>query len=431
MANKRLTEASIGRIPRPESGRKEVSDTEKGLFLHVRHTGSRGWVVVYRVAGAGADGLRGTRVKFSIGEWPSVSLDSARTEARRISELADGGIDVRDQLAASRSEQVAGNVNTIAQSWVKAMDQGQITGKVKRSLSASTISNRKTNLRLHIQPRIGELPMKDVTPSVLGRMLQEIDDSNGPSDETLRTFRVLWSFAVSRGLASGVPPSAGFRARQVPSGSSRALSREELRSIWLIAEDFGYPFGYAIQMLILTGQRRSEIAGAKWEWYDHERRILTIPNEFVKNRSGAHEVVLSDMAAAIMEKVHIVHQSFYLKSEYIFASRSGVTPIESMTKSIGIMNRKRSEAEGRQVPHWRVHDLRHTFITMVRDGEQNSEGEVTWFAMLDVVQATVNHSMRQGITGAYDHGNINVRYRLAKRELAVWQSNQILSLIMN
>ena len=50
------------------------------------------------------------------------------------------------------------------------------------------------------------------------------------------------------------------------------------------------------------------------------------------------------------------------------------------------------------LPDWRIHDLRHTFITRSRDGEENTDGEIVWSAPLDVVQATVNHESSSGIT---------------------------------
>src|SRR5690606_37665780 len=49
---------------------------------------------------------------------------------------------------------------------------------------------------------------------------------------------------------------------------------------------------------------------------------------------------------------------------------------------------------------WRIHDLRHTFITRCRDGEENAEGEIVWSAPLDVLQAVVNHEITAGVTAA-------------------------------
>ena len=78
---------------------------------------------------------------------------------------------------------------------------------------------------------------------------------------------------------------------------------------------------------------------------------------------------------------------------------------------------------------WRIHDLRHTFITRCRDGEKNAAGEITWSAPLDVLQATVNHEITAGVTQRYDHGDIQRRYRLRKRELMKWWSRKLLAIV--
>jgi integrase len=78
---------------------------------------------------------------------------------------------------------------------------------------------------------------------------------------------------------------------------------------------------------------------------------------------------------------------------------------------------------------WRVHDLRHTFITRCRDGEENAAGEITWSAPLDVLQATVNHEITAGVTQRYDHGDTQRRYRLRKRELMEWWNRKLLTTV--
>ena len=44
----------------------------------------------------------------------------------------------------------------------------------------------------------------------------------------------------------------------------RVLNDDEIAAIWQAAGEIGYPFGHAVQMLILTGARREEIFGLSW-----------------------------------------------------------------------------------------------------------------------------------------------------------------------
>jgi hypothetical protein len=50
------------------------------------------------------------------------------------------------------------------------------------------------------------------------------------------------------------------------------------------------------------------------------------------------------------------------------------------------------------VPGWRIHDLRRTFETRLRAGEENEAGETTFAVPLDVIQATVNHKLTAEVT---------------------------------
>ena len=78
---------------------------------------------------------------------------------------------------------------------------------------------------------------------------------------------------------------------------------------------------------------------------------------------------------------------------------------------------------------WRIHDLRDTFITRCRDGAENTDGEIVWSAPIDVLQATVNHEITVGVTGRYDHGDLQRRYRLRKRELMDWWSRKLMLIV--
>ena len=56
------------------------------------------------------------------------------------------------------------------------------------------------------------------------------------------------------------------------------------RLVWLGAEALGWPFGPIIHLLILTGQRRDEVAGLRWPEIDMVAR-RTVPRRF-EGKSG-------------------------------------------------------------------------------------------------------------------------------------------------
>jgi integrase len=86
------------------------------------------------------------------------------------------------------------------------------------------------------------------------------------------------------------------------------------------ADAEGYPFGDAVKLLVLTGQRRGEVAEMRWSEVDLERRVWIIPALRSKN-GHAHEVPLTLAALAILKSM-----PRFLSSDYVFTT-TGRTPI--------------------------------------------------------------------------------------------------------
>jgi integrase len=78
------------------------------------------------------------------------------------------------------------------------------------------------------------------------------------------------------------------------------LSDDELRLIWRGADAIGWPFGPMVQTLILTLQRRDEVAGMSRRELKPPDRLWVIPRERVKN-GQEHEVPLSPAAWALLD----------------------------------------------------------------------------------------------------------------------------------
>jgi integrase len=72
-----------------------------------------------------------------------------------------------------------------------------------------------------------------------------------------------------------------------------------LIGVWKAAEGLGWPFGPAIKLMLLTGQRRGEISGMRWDEIDLDAKTWTLPAARTKN-SREHVVPLSDAAIAIL-----------------------------------------------------------------------------------------------------------------------------------
>nr|WP_281381219.1 site-specific integrase [Methylobacterium brachythecii] len=175
----------------------------------------------------------------------------------------------------------------------------------------------------------------------------------------------------------------------------RVLSDAELRAIWLAAEGMGYPFGPFVQLLVLTGQRRSEVLDAEWPEFAAAERAWTIPRHRAKN-DRAHVVPLSDAALIILKGLPRIQRSSQPDqlSRFLFTT-TGDTPFSGVSKATDRLTKLAAGhmPEGIQIEPWRLHDLRRTFAS----------GCARLGVGVHVVEKALNHTSGTfgGIVGVY------------------------------
>src|SRR5262249_54486450 len=128
-------------------------------------------------------------------------------------------------------------------------------------------------------------------------LLAKIDKAAGgvTANRVRSTMSACFSWAMREGLAPNNPVVNTNKREEQP--RDRVLSNGELRRIWNAAGDGAY--GTIIKLLILTGQRRSEISGLRWAEIDFAKREVILPGERTKNRRP-HIIPLSDTARALL-----------------------------------------------------------------------------------------------------------------------------------
>jgi integrase len=134
----------------------------------------------------------------------------------------------------------------------------------------------------------------------------------------------------------------------------RTLSDDEIVKVWRAAEEQGYPHGTMVQLLLLTGQRRGEIAGLQRSWINGRYHTVTLPDALTKNKRE-HTFPYSDMAARIFDTV-----PRFNSTELLFPTRwADDRPLSGWSKY------KSEMTDG--VPGWTLHDLRRTFATRLAE----------------------------------------------------------------
>lgn len=321
----RLTDLQIRKLRIPETGQKTYFDEGlPGFGVRVSQGGTRSFVVMY--------GAR-RRLK-TIGRYPTVSLADARREAKRI------------QSDLSLFHGATGT--TLPDISFEQAKQKFLEDSASRN-KPGTYEEYRRLLSRHFQFKkdLGEITRKDI--------MDVVSSSTAPSEgrHAYVAIRAMMNWCVRHGLISASPvPTITYRSKP----RARVLSDDELKAVWKRAEEYGYPYGRIVQLLILTGQRRGEIAGLKWNWISDDE--IVFPEGFTKNKRE-HRIPIGSITKRLLNELPEINEN-------VFPSRSSKgTTFNGWSKS------KRRFDSMISVPSYTLHDLRRTYSSnMARMGVQ-------------------------------------------------------------
>lgn len=170
------------------------------------------------------------------------------------------------------------------------------------------------------------------------------------------------------------------------------LDEREVGALWQVLDQEARPFGPAIKLLLLTGQRRNEVFDADRAEFDLDARLWTIPRERAKN-GATHLVPLSPSALAIVKDLLTDE-----RSDKLLPARGNWDASPSgFSKAMKRIREDLEKVLGEPVPHWILYDLRRTMAT----------GLQRLGIRLEVTEAVLNHlsGARAGIVGVYQRHN--------------------------
>ena len=117
-------------------------------------------------------------------------------------------------------------------------------------------------LRLHVVGTWGRRKLQEITRADVRAMLARIDAPIA-ANRVHSITRRLFNWAVENDLIVS-SPVAGLKAPNAETSRDRILTDDELRRVWQAAEGLGPLNGAVVRLLILTGQRRNEVAHMQW-----------------------------------------------------------------------------------------------------------------------------------------------------------------------
>ena len=383
-----ITDRAIAKLKAEPGKRLEWADTVvPPLRLRVSDKGAKHWSVVYRVSGAGDGGKKGSMKRMSLGDYPRVTIAKARDAARDALDLAERGANPAHQRKSEAIERNARTFEAIVERFIdeyakleqkewkstKAYFDNYVlprwTGKVIDEIGRSDVSALLTKVRAQGIERARERARKAKKPRT-----EEKYELSGLSAarEVRKRLRTLFFWAIEEELIA-VNPVVSIKTKKrqkafAYEARTRSLSVEELRRVWRAADEIGYRYGRVIQLLILTGQRLSEIAELNTDWLDRDKWIVTVPPLHYKTRKK-HSFPLSTPARQIIEALPS-YQALPKKLDrtyFLFPTHKGDGAISHFSKSRDQLHAKIAELDEKEglppLEEWQVRDIRRSVKT--------------------------------------------------------------------
>jgi integrase len=372
LPTKKLTDLFVERAKPPTRGRIEYFDAAfPGLALRITESGSKSWCAFYRYKGR----LR----RLTIGRYPTVRPAQARKEASAALERLREGIDPAAEKRARR------DMRTPDTATFGVLARDYLDRYLSKNTAASTYQEAKRDLEHNALPKWRNRSLASISRRDVIDLIDAIVE-RGAEIQANRTFarlRALFNWAVEKDRLPASPilrmkPPTKERTRD------RVLSDTEICWFWQGCDELGWPFGPLFKLLLLTAQRRDEVAGMVWSEIDLEKRVWAIPRHKTKSGRG-HEVHLSDLAMEVLRELPRITNG--RDETALVFTVTGDTAVSGFSRAKRRLDRAMRRARRRslgfpendqdlrkglgmaskpmpiEIPDWRLHDLRRSAAT--------------------------------------------------------------------
>ena len=395
-----LTAASVERLKTPAVGQIEYYDRRLPSFgLRLSYHGTRSWFVMTR--------LDGKLIRVTLGRHPALSLGEAREEARRVVNLAAAGKDPRQIRSETKEKRREERRNSFAVCADEFLDKYG-----ERHLRTSTLREYRRILKGSDIRAWRDRPVSSITKRDVLDVIENIDSrgSPGASKRALAYLRKFFNWCAERDILT-MPPTERIRSLHPEVKRDRVLSEQELYYLLQALNAEQSIFGPLVRVLLLTGQRRGEVAGMLWsELRDlsTENAVWEIPGHRTKNKHS-HLVPLQPKVRSLLLSLPRI-------SDLVFTT-NGDTPVSGFGKAKARLddrtNAMRASDELEPLPDWTLHDLRRTMVTVMNEKLGVAP---------HIVEAVVNHMSglaKAGVAGVYNRA---LYFEDRRRALSLWQN---------
>jgi integrase len=337
------------------------------------------------------DSRTGRQRWLALGLHGTVTAEQARTKAQVERGRIAAGTDPQAEKEAERVRRVGiVSLNDLLDAHLR------LYVEARKLRSAKQIARAFDRC---VRPVIGKVAVRDLKRSHVVALLDRIASNNGPvmADRVLAYLRKALNWHAARDDEFVVPIVRGMaQTRPRERARDRTLSDDELRALWSATDAAtAGPFGALVRVLLLTAQRRQEVAGMRRS--EIEGADWTVPADRAKN-NRPNEIMLSPTAFSLIYRLPAF-------GDFVFG-QTGSSPFSGFTKCKTALDHRMQDLLAQSEPQrslkpWVLHDLRRTARSLMSRAGVRPE----------IAERVLNHVIA-GVQGVYDRYD----YAAEKRE---------------
>ncbi|MCR6629360.1 MAG: tyrosine-type recombinase/integrase [Magnetospirillum sp.] len=371
----RLTALSVARL-------KEPGYYPDGgcLYLQISASGTKSWLFIYSKNGRDRE--------MGLGPLHTVSLAEARKKAEECRKLRLNGLDPIDM---KRAEQLERKVETAKVMTFRECATAYIEAHEAGWRNAKHADQWRNTLAKYAYPAFGDLPVQAVDVGLVMKALEPIWASKTETASRLRgRIESILDWATVRGYRTGENPARwrGHLDNLLPKPGRvqrvrhhPALPYVEIATFTSLVRNQDGVAARALEFLILTAARTSEVIGATWDEIDLEAKLWVIPADRIK-AGKEHRVPLSAASLAVLKKM-----SELRVDEHVFPGTKKGRPLSNMALLKLLARMERSDLT--------AHGFRSTFRDWAAE-RTNFPHEVAEMALAHAIGDKVEAAYRRG-----------------------------------
>lgn len=297
-----------------------------GLYLQVAPGGGKSWVFRYKIATRPREMGLGSLSAFTLAEARERAKEARKLLADRVDPIEYRKTALAAAAAANQRASTALTFEQAAEQYIRAFEGGWKNPK--------HIDQWRNTIATHATPIMGSVPIAEIDDALVLRVLEPIWRTTTETATRLRgRLEKILDWAKANKMRTGDNPAkwVGHLDKLLPDPSDIApvvnhpsMPHTEIGAFMKELRALPGVSALALEFIILTASRTSEVLGAKWSEIDTSAAVWTVPAERMKAKKE-HRVPLSKDALAVLKKAKA------LGGEYVFPGRKPNTPQSNMS----------------------------------------------------------------------------------------------------